>query len=300
MSETRRHRLFGEFFQWGFDRHRWAESTRRLRRDAARRADAWLDEHRGTPLLYAEEKDLRLYLAKLTDRKGNASNINTRNAYCLSLQCFYEFLVDEGYRRDNPAERLEMVTQPPSLPKHFGEKEVVNILQAAHLHGSEVETMVLLAFLAGLRRNSIRLLEWRYVNLEEGFIEVKGGVKGGREYVVPLHPALKAALRMWHAESGGGRWVFESNVRPGKPWSFTHIANKFSEVGLEAGVHLHPHLGRHSFATHVHWATGDLKTTGQLLGHVSLQSTLRYTYSRPSVEGMKAVRKLDFGGKKGT
>jgi integrase len=113
------------------------------------------------------------------------------------------------------------VPQVPGLPKAFGKRETDRIAKSAHLFGLDVEAMVLLALLAGLRRSEIRWLEWANIDLEEGWISVKreGGAKGGRERAVSIHPELSDVLRGWQREStGSGRYVSSptsTSVNPG-------------------------------------------------------------------------------------
>jgi len=254
-TKARRERLYREFWQWGLDERGWSKNTRDMRMRIARSADRWLTEHHEIPLLFAEEQDLRKYLFKLPP------NAYTRNAYPGALRWFLLFLIKNGHRKDNPAEALPHVPQVPGLPKAFGKREADRTAKSAHLFGLDVEAMVLLALFAGLRRSEIRWLEWASIDLEEGWISVKreGGAKGGRERAVPIHPELSDVLRGWKRESeGSGRYVFESTIRIGQPWSLTHIGRQFHSVGDDAGVHLH--LPRHTFATHLLDVDGNLRT----------------------------------------
>jgi site-specific recombinase XerD len=287
MSEARRQRLFLEFHQWGYDHRGWARNTRNVYTRSARTADKWLKEQRSTNLLFAGEKDLRAYLFSLPP------NPPTRNSVRQALVWFFRFLVKQGYRRDNPAEELPRLPLKPTMPKALSIDVAERLLRAAHAHGDDTEVMVMLMLFGGLRRAETRLLEWRNIDLEESWLRVDSGAKGGRPRVIPLHPVLRAVLARWREVCLDARFVFPSPVFPDQPLSFATVASRIKEVGEDAGIHLHPHILRHSAAQRLLEKTHNLSTVQEFLGHADPRTTIVYARMKPQAVAA-GVARLDF------
>jgi integrase/recombinase XerC len=153
--------------------------------------------------------------------------------------------------------------------------------------------MVELLYSSGLRLSELVGLDWRYFTAESGGggstswldldahrVTVLG--KGGKVRVVPVGGPAVQALRAWLAAratltKGEPRALFVS--RQGGRLSDRSVQARLASLaaGLGLGVHVHPHVLRHSMASHVLQSSGDLRAVQELLGHASIATTQIYT-----------------------
>jgi site-specific recombinase XerD len=229
---------------------------------------------------------------KLTLRRWN--HPNTQRKKRSMLVSFYDWMVEEGLRLDNPARQTRTSRgREPRVNRLTGE-EVRRFLAAAR--GRSERRIAYLGLCAGLRRNEMRLLQGRHF-AREGWVWVEAEVaKGGRERWVPVVRELVPVAReiretvppehhilpatRW-VEAGRGLAPQECPERPCDPKS---IWRRVRRIGRRAGIaqSVHPHLLRHAFADHVTRQAG-LRVAQALLGHASIQTTEGYL-SRPSLD----------------
>lgn len=266
--------LFREFGEYGFDFMGWSKETRRTYIGRVRKADRWLGEVRNSSLIYARPKDLQAYLFSTSPKARNRNNIRQ------ALVGWGKFAVHKDLWTVNHALALPRLPEPELLPRAFEETVAYRIEVAARSLGFQVECMVLLTLYGGLRRGEVRDMEWSSIAFEEGWLTAKGTKgRGGhrKERKLPLAPPLARVLNQWRRECPDAHWLFPSPVKPGHPISERTIANRFDEVGEVAGIHLHPHLLRHTFATQLLRASGnDLRTVQVAMGHTNIRTTARY------------------------
>jgi len=141
--------------------------------------------------------------------------------------------------------------------------------------------MLELFYSSGLRLSELAALEWPLLDFAQGTVRVLG--KGGKTRVVPVGSAALQALRAWrdhperqqHAEAPA---VFVN--RSGKRLTGRAIQLRMHRLGVERGIEarVHPHVLRHSFASHVLQSSGDLRAVQEMLGHASIGTTQVYTH----------------------
>ena len=138
-----------------------------------------------------------------------------------------------------------------------------------------------LAYSSGLRLAELAQLDLDRLDLTTGEVRVIG--KGAKERIVPVGAAARDALRHWlelRAAIGGvdDRAVFVG--REGKRLSPRAIQSRLAGWSVKRGLsrHVHPHMLRHSFASHLLQSSGDLRAVQELLGHASIASTQVYTH----------------------
>ena len=121
-------------------------------------------------------------------------------------------------------------------------------------------------------------LRWRDLDLEAGLVSVLG--KGSRQRLVPVGSHARKALADWRSESAGqlGDPVFPG--RHGKPISTRAVQLRIKQLAQRQGLFkdVHPHMLRHSFASHVLESSGDLRGVQELLGHADIATTQIYTH----------------------
>jgi integrase len=241
-------------------------------------------------VLWASAKDLKAWLF------CTPANPTTRNHYRQGLVAFYAFLQDAEYVETNVALSLPRLPQPEPLPKALTRAQAYAIEQAAKLQAPNVQTLIVVLLYLALRKTEARLLEWRRLDLDEGWAQFVA--KGRKDRVLPLHPRLSTQLLRWRRECECARWVFPTDygaLLDARPVSETWVRNVVRAVGKQAGVPgLHPHQLRHTCASRMVERGVDVRTVQEFLGHASLQTTQRYLRVRP-VRLRDAVESLDYG-----
>jgi integrase/recombinase XerC len=204
-----------------------------------------------------------------------------------TLRTLYRFLVREGLAADNPARAVASPRRPKRLPTVLPEEEVAALVEAPAGEGAPLalrdRAFLELLYASGLRVSELTGLDVEDVDLGQGLVRVLG--KRRKERIVPFGRPAADALRRWLAE---GRSAL-ANARSGTALFLNHrggrlsprsVARRISSWVLAAGLprHVHPHVLRHSFATHLLGNGADLRGIQELLGHASLSTTQRYTH----------------------
>lgn len=241
-------------------------------------------------------RDLRAFLAPASEGKEAATVLRKVSA----LRAFYRFLVRRGFSLTNPATELRTPKLKRKLPKFLEVEQAGETVEmptdvgttAAHVRD---RAMLELLYGSGLRVSELAGLDLDRVDLEQGSARVLG--KGNKERIVPVGGKARAAL----VEYLGVR----SQIRHPKHGSQDPRAFFLGPRGTRIGVRqvqllvkkygvlamgrsdLHPHALRHSCATHLLDAGADLRSIQELLGHVSLSTTQRYTHV--SMDQLQAV-----------
>jgi len=240
---------------------------------------AWL----GRPPSSATREELERYLAELRAQGLAGSTIARRLAAVRSL-FRHQLLI--GAREDNPAAEINPPRRPRRLPRTLSPGEAERLVDAAAgttPRALRDQALVELLYGAGLRVSEAVGLERGGVDLEERLVRTVG--KGGKERVVPVGRSAVEALRRYLAR---GRPHLDRRHRPelflnaqGGPLTragaFLILRRLAEQAGLEAG-RVHPHLLRHSFATHLLEGGADLRSVQEMLGHADLATTELYTH----------------------
>lgn len=193
----------------------------------------------------------------------------TRHAYKSDLSSFFTWAVTRDLLPANPVAKVDPVKIPRSLPRPLGPEVEVALLTGAR----RVRQMVGLGLYAGLRCAEIAALDVSDIAdwSTPPNIVVRGG-KGGRDRVVPLHPALAELL---YARPKAGP-MFPN--RQGQPVLAASVSQTIRRHLQRCGMpHATPHQLRHSFATEMtRRARGDVFTVATVMGHSSVNDTMKY------------------------
>jgi len=235
----------------------------------------------------AEREALEDWMADMAARGLGPA---TRARRLSAARQFFRFALEEGWREDDPAARLEGPGARRGLPKTLGEAEVEAMLEAARrvrrdsdaARGAALRRRCLLELLyaTGLRASELAALPVAAARGDPRMILVRG--KGGRERMAPLSGPAREALRDWLAARGDDRspWLFPSRARGGA-LTRQGLWKMVREVAAEAGIdpaRVSPHALRHAFATHLLAHGADLRAIQTLLGHADLSTTEIYTH----------------------
>ena len=225
--------------------------------------------------------DVERYLASLTVSKRSQARLLS------SLRSFFDWLVLEGERPDNPCELIEAPKLGRYLPEVLSVEEVTAILDSVNTDSGEwtaLRDRAILEILygCGLRVSEACGLLISHVYLKEGFVRVVG--KGNKERLIPLGEMAAEAFasyleaRPQAAEPALNDIAFLN--KNGRPLSRVAIFNLVRKQALLAGVNkeISPHSFRHSFATHLIENGADLRVVQEMLGHESILTTEIYTH----------------------
>ena len=251
--------------------------------DAYRRDLTGLASFRNGPVAEATPEELERWLAQMRADGLAATTIARRLA---AVRSYYKHQLLLGTRADNPAAELRPPRRPRTLPRTLSPAESERLIEAAvgtTPRALRDRALVELLYGAGLRVSEAVGLTRPAVDLDGRLVRVVG--KGGKERIVPLgRPGVEAlrrylALGRPHLDRRHRSDVF-LNARGGaltRAGAFLILRRLADRAGLEPG-RVHPHLLRHSFATHLLEGGADLRSVQELLGHADLSTTERYTH----------------------
>jgi integrase/recombinase XerC len=222
---------------------------------------------------------IRGFLAELY-RQGQARASVARKVS--ALRTFVRYLRREGWIESDPAALAVAPKREQKVPAHLSVDEMSRLLDApdaATPLGRRDRAILELFYASGIRLSELVALDLEDVDLAGRMVRVMG--KGRKERIVPFNQKAAAALRSWlkdrvaltrgdalFVNARGGRLTGRSVQRL--------VARYVTSCSTRFGIS--PHALRHSFATHLLQAGADLRAIQELLGHVRLSTTQRYTH----------------------
>ena len=218
-----------------------------------------------------------------------SKNLNPRSQARLisGLRSFFDYIIFEDYREDNPITLIESPKIGRKLPDTLSVEEIdilINSIDLSQPQGERNRTILETLYSCGLRVSELINLKISDLFFDEGLIRVIG--KGNKQRFVPINVQSQKFIQFYlntirnHIEIQKG---FEDTVflnRRGKMLSrvmiFTIVKNLAEKSGLQKKVS--PHTFRHSFATHLLERGADLRAIQQMLGHESITTTEIYMH----------------------
>ncbi len=200
-----------------------------------------------------------------------------------SIRALYAWLLREGRVGANPAADLRAPRQQRTLPRTLQVEEVEQLLRLPDSGplARRDQAILELFYSAGLRLAELAGLDVDALDLGEGVARVTG--KGRKTRLAPIGGPARQALRVWLQDRNawaaeGEQAVFVS--RRGSRLSHRAIQQRVAARARQLGLpqRLHPHMLRHSFATHLLESSGDLRAVQELLGHADIATTQIYTH----------------------
>jgi len=233
--------------------------------------------------------DIRRFAAKLHAGGQSARSIARKLS---GWRGFYDWLSRQVALVANPVDGVRAPRRPKTLPKALSVDDAVGLMEAnRHGHPEPAElcdrAMFELLYSSGLRVSELAGLDTVYTDgaslgwLDLGAGEVVVTGKGGRMRRVPVGGPAREALAAWLAVRPAARDGSAALFLSARGCRITPrvVQTRLKAHALRAGtpVHVHPHVLRHSFASHVLQSSGDLRAVQELLGHASITSTQIYT-----------------------
>ncbi|WP_101927401.1 MULTISPECIES: tyrosine recombinase XerC [Luteimonas] len=222
-------------------------------------------------------ENIRAFIAAEHRRGLSPKSLQRRLSACRS---YFQWLLKHGRIVANPAAGVRGPKAPRKLPQVLDVDEATQLVEVptdAPL-GLRDRALLELFYSSGLRLSELCALCWRDLDLAGGLVTVLG--KGGKQRVVPVGRHARTALDAWRQESGAARDAPVFPGRGGKPITARAVQLRMRVLAQRQGLfkRVHPHLLRHSFASHVLESSGDLRGVQELLGHADIATTQIYTH----------------------
>ena len=228
---------------------------------------------------------LRDYLSHLMEQGFVKASIARKLS---AIRSFYRYLLREEIISTSPVADTSSPKLDKRLPSFLTIEEVERLLEAPDLstpQGQRDRALLELLYASGLRVSELVNLNLEQVNLDSREIRVRG--KGSKERVVLMGEPAAEALRAYLKQ--GRPKLFASKIRMTNALFINRYGERLPErrvqrilekyaniAGIDKGVH--PHMLRHTFATHLLDGGADLRVVQELLGHANLSSTQIYTH----------------------
>lgn len=258
------------------ERRMSAHTLDAYRRDLAA-LSAWAGE-READAVRLDAEQLRGFVSAEHRRGLSPKSLQRRLSACRS---FYAWLLKHGHIEVSPAAKLRAPKAPRKLPQVLDADEAVRLVEVptdAPL-GLRDRALLELFYSSGLRLSELCALRWRDLDVASGLVNVLG--KGNKQRRVPVGSHARRALEEWRGESrpaDAAAMVFPG--RHGAQISARAVQIRIKQLAQRQGLfkHVHPHMLRHSFASHILESSGDLRGVQELLGHSDIATTQIYTH----------------------
>ncbi len=232
------------------------------------------------PFDQLQSHHIRRYVAQL---HGQGLGGKTLARMLSAWRSFYAYLMREHKYHGNPCVGLRAPKSARNLPHALSPDEAVRMVELPTDDGPLAvrdKAMFELFYSSGLRLAELVGLDPKALDLDDASVRVTG--KGNKTRIVPLGSHAITALQTWLAV----RPTLAKNDdalfinRNGGRISARSVQLRMKEWGIKQGITsgVHPHLLRHSFATHVLQSSGDLRAVQEMLGHASISTTQVYTH----------------------
>ncbi|WP_264737187.1 tyrosine recombinase XerC [Cytobacillus firmus] len=244
----------------------------------------FMSEQAIADLTKVEYQDVRIYLTGLYDKKMSRKSVARKIS---SLRSFFKFLLREEKVAENPFALVSIPKAQKKLPEFFYEEEMKQLFDACEAStplGQRNKALLELLYATGIRVSECSQIRLKDLDMYLSTVLVRG--KGSKERYVPFGSFAQDALDTY-INRGRKELLSNGNVQDnlflnarGGPLTargIRTILDKIIEKSSLSGK-IHPHMLRHTFATHLMANGADMRTVQELLGHAFLSSTQVYTH----------------------
>ena len=233
------------------------------------------------PLGELKSHHIRRFIAQL---HGQGLGGKTLARMLSAWRSFYTYLMRDHQCKGNPCTGLRAPKSARALPRALSPDEAVRMVDlpaADGLLAVRDKAIFELFYSSGLRLAELISLDAAALDFNDAAVRVTG--KGSKTRIVPMGSHAITALQAWLASrnqiaKAGEPALFVN--RNGQRIGARAVQLRMKEWGIKQGItsNVHPHLLRHSFATHVLQSSGDLRAVQEMLGHASISTTQVYTH----------------------
>jgi integrase/recombinase XerC len=252
------------------------------RENYARDIKQLMNHSKDTLLENINTTDIRKIVAKLHSKGLGGKSISRMLS---SWRGFFDFLIQRKGFSQNPAHGIRAPKSAKSLPQALSIEQAIQLVDIKEDDSLSLRDHAALElfYSSGLRLSELVNLNTDQIDFTEGTVMVHG--KGNKTRIIPLGSHAIVALKKWLAI----RTAFLKNNpeqvavfigKQGKRISARNIQYRLKEWSIKQGINtsVHPHMLRHSFASHVLQSSGDLRAVQEMLGHANISTTQIYTH----------------------
>lgn len=228
-----------------------------------------------------QQANIRTHIAQ---RHRQGLNSKSLQRELSAIRSFYSYLTKNHQVTTNPAKHVQAPKQDRKLPKTLDVDQMAGLLEAAASSELEIRDVAIfeLFYSSGLRLSELAALNREDVDLNDRTLVVREG-KGGKSRVVPIGGKAISALEKWLDMRGHHIPDLDSALFVS--WKGKRLGNRSIQLRLDQWCkkkglpeHVHPHMLRHSFASHLLESSQDLRAVQELLGHSNISTTQIYTH----------------------
>lgn len=230
-------------------------------------------------------QDVRIYLGELNENKLSRNSVSRKIS---SLRAFYQFLLRNNLAEDNPFSYVHLKKKNLRLPRFFYEKEMDVLFQVVKGENPldyRNEAILEVLYGTGIRVSECAGIEMKDIDFELNVLLIRG--KGNKERYVPFGHYAAVAIQQYIKKARDP--LMKKYQKRHSVLFVNHHGDGISSTGIEYVLNqvikkssltsdIHPHMLRHTFATHLLNNGADMRTVQELLGHSSLSSTQIYAH----------------------
>ena len=240
----------------------------------------WCEDNKLSPLKQLQQSHIRQYAAN-KHRAGLSPKSLQRKLS--SLRSFFRFRLREGFIKINPATGVRAPKVQKKLPVTLDTDQLAHLLDLPGTDPLDLRDKAImeLFYSSGLRLSELASLNVDEIGATDDVIDVVG--KGNKTRRIPVGREARKAIGAWLKVRGHLAKIDEPALfvsQRGTRLSQRSIELRLQKRALEQGMpqHVHPHMLRHSFASHILESSGDLRAVQELLGHADISTTQIYTH----------------------
>ena len=250
------------------------------RTEYRREVEAFADWYE-KPILDATRTDIQRWLGELTEQDLKPGTLRRKAS---TLSSFYNWCVAEKIIEHNPCEHLRRPTGDPEPQRGLDADPARTLLTAAAERSKTARALTWLLCGVGLRVSEACRAAIEDLDSDQALLTVT--VKGGHIQSKPLSAPVLTAIQPSINGRTSGTILTNREGNPLAPQRAWEIVNKLSKT---TGIDCHPHTFRHTAATLALEAGAEVQDVQQLLGHASIETTLRYIRNRDILGGMRTA-----------
>jgi len=228
-----------------------------------------------------KQTDIRSYMAS-RHRQGLSSTSLQRELS--AIRSFFNFLLKNQLTDNNPGQYIKAPKKTRKLPKTLDVDQIKSLLEAGINSTIEIRDLAMfeLFYSSGIRLSELAQLNLTDIDLTDKSLMVRSG-KGGKSRMLPIGSKAVAAINTWleHriksvTSTETALFISTRGTRLGQRSIELRLKQWCKKKGI--AEHIHPHMLRHSFATHLLESSQDLRAVQELLGHSNISTTQIYTH----------------------
>lgn len=202
-----------------------------------------------------------------------------------SWRGFFDYLINRHQFKHNPANGLRAPKSAKKLPKALSIEQAIKLVDIDEKDPLSIRDHAILElfYSSGLRLSELVALDMGQLDFVEGTATVTG--KGNKTRIVPLGSHAMTAIQQWLAARNQlAKHIIDNQAvfisKQGKRISTRNIQSRLKSWAIKQGIDssVHPHMLRHSFASHMLQSSGDLRAVQEMLGHANISTTQVYTH----------------------